>query len=76
MSLDDVLRDLERRQQKRTRIAFVAAVVKKFSDDQAGQLAALIAYYAFVSLRSRPPTVAHRATTARQAGHAQLRAIA
>ena len=32
------------------RLAFLAAVVKKFSDDQAGQLAALIAYYGFVSL--------------------------
>ena len=29
---------------------FVAAVIKKFSDDQAGQLAALISYYGFVSL--------------------------
>jgi uncharacterized BrkB/YihY/UPF0761 family membrane protein len=28
----------------------VSAVVKKFSDDQAGQLAALIAYYGFLSL--------------------------
>jgi membrane protein len=31
-------------------LRFVAAVYKKFSDDQAGQLAALIAYYAFVSI--------------------------
>ena len=30
--------------------ALLAAVVKKFGDDQAGQLAALIAYYGFVSL--------------------------
>ena len=29
---------------------FLAAVFKKFSDDQAGQLAALISYYAFISL--------------------------
>ena len=32
------------------RLGFLAAVIKKFVDDQAGQLAALIAYYAFVSL--------------------------
>jgi YihY family inner membrane protein len=37
-------------QQRHPRIAFVAAVVKKFSDDQASQLAALIAYYGFFSL--------------------------
>ena len=50
MSLAERLEDLDRRQQKSRRIGFVAAVVKKFSDDQAGQLAALISYYAFVSL--------------------------
>jgi membrane protein len=31
-------------------LSFVVAVWKKFSDDQAGNLAALIAYYAFVSI--------------------------
>ncbi len=31
-------------------LAFPVAVVKKFSEDQAGQLGALIAYYAFISL--------------------------
>jgi membrane protein len=50
MSLTDRLHDLDRRQQHSRRLAFPAAVIKKFSDDQAGQLAALIAYYAFVSL--------------------------
>ncbi len=50
MSLSDRLHDLDRRQQHSRRLAFPAAVIKKFSDDQAGQLAALIAYYAFVSL--------------------------
>jgi YihY family inner membrane protein len=50
LSLGDVLRDLDRRQQRSPRLGFVAAVVKKFSDDQAGQLAALISYYGFVSL--------------------------
>jgi YihY family inner membrane protein len=50
VSLTDILNDLDRRQQKRRWVAFLAAVVKKFSDDQAGQLAALIAYYGFVSL--------------------------
>jgi membrane protein len=50
MSLSDRLHDLDRRQQHSRRLAFPAAVIKKFSDDQAGQLAALIAYYGFVSL--------------------------
>jgi uncharacterized BrkB/YihY/UPF0761 family membrane protein len=50
MTLTDRLHELDRRQQRARRLCFVAAVVKKFSDDQAGQLAALIAYFAFVSL--------------------------
>ncbi len=50
MSLTDRLRALDRRQQQSPRLGFVAAVIKKFGDDQAGQLAALIAYYGFVSL--------------------------
>jgi len=50
MSITDRLRALDARQQHSPRIGFVAAVVKKFGDDQAGQLAALIAYYGFVSL--------------------------
>src|SRR5881394_202872 len=50
MSVTDLLHDLDRRQQRHRRIGFLAAVVRKFSDDQAGQLAALIAYYGFVSL--------------------------
>ena len=50
MSIGDRLRALDRRQQKSPRMSFIAAVVKKFGDDQAGQLAALIAYYGFVSL--------------------------
>jgi YihY family inner membrane protein len=50
MSLNDRLRELDHRQQKSRHVSFVAAVVKKFGEDQAGQLAALIAYYGFVSL--------------------------
>jgi membrane protein len=50
MSLTDRLHHLDRAQQQSPRLSFLAAVVKKFSDDQAGQLAALIAYYGFVSL--------------------------
>ncbi|HEY2141174.1 MAG TPA: YihY/virulence factor BrkB family protein [Solirubrobacteraceae bacterium] len=49
MSLTDRLKALDRRQQH-SRVSFLAAVVKKFGDDQAGQLAALIAYYGFFSL--------------------------
>jgi membrane protein len=50
MSLGDRLHALDHRQQQSSRLGFVAAVIKKFGDDQAGQLAALIAYYGFVSL--------------------------
>jgi YihY family inner membrane protein len=50
MSIADRLRDLDRFQQRRRGLGFVAAVIKKFGDDQAGQLAALISYYAFVSI--------------------------
>jgi membrane protein len=50
MSITDQLKALDRRQQRSRRLAFPAAVLKKFGDDQAGQLAALIAYYGFVSL--------------------------
>ncbi len=50
MSLDDRLRAVDRFQQRRRWLSFLAAVVKKFSDDQASQLAALIAYYGFFSL--------------------------
>jgi membrane protein len=50
MSIEDRLRSLDRRQQRSPRLSFVAAVVKKFSEDEAGQLAALIAYYGFVTM--------------------------
>jgi YihY family inner membrane protein len=50
MGITDTLRALDHRQQQSRRVGFIAAVVKKFADDQAGQLAALIAYYGFVSL--------------------------
>jgi YihY family inner membrane protein len=44
------LQAFDRFQQRRPRLAFAAAVAKKFSEDQGSQLAALISYYAFVSL--------------------------
>jgi membrane protein len=50
MSLSDRLHGLDRLQQRHPWLSFSAAVVKKFGDDEAGQLAALIAYYGFVSL--------------------------
>jgi YihY family inner membrane protein len=50
MSLTDRLHAIDRFQQRSPRLSFPAAVIKKFGDDQAGQLAALIAYYGFVSL--------------------------
>ena len=50
MSITDRLHAIDRRQQDSRRLRFPAAVIKKFGDDQAGQLAALIAYYGFLSL--------------------------
>ena len=49
----DLLRPMhafDRFQQRHRALAVPSAVVKKFGDDQAGSLAALIAYYAFFSL--------------------------
>ncbi len=43
-------RRVDRSLQGRPWIAFPLAVVKKFGDDQAGNLAALVSYYAFFSL--------------------------
>src|SRR5437016_13421249 len=37
-------------QQSRRPVAFTVAVIKKFGDDGAGRLAALVAYYGFFSL--------------------------
>jgi membrane protein len=52
MNLSTLLRldELDRLQQRRRAVAFTLAVLKKYGDDQGGQLAALIAYYGFVSL--------------------------
>jgi membrane protein len=50
MSVSDRLRRLDRYQQRKPGLGFIAAVIKKFGDDQAGQLAALISYYGFFSL--------------------------
>ena len=44
------LRRLDRLQQRWRPLAFPFAVVRKFGDDQAGSLAALIAYWGFFSL--------------------------
>ena len=44
------LRWLDRVQRRRTWLAFPFAVYKKFSEDHAGNLAALLAYYMFFSL--------------------------
>src|SRR5580704_314910 len=50
MNLNERLRAVDHFQQRRPRLSFPAAVIKKFGDDGAGQLAALIAYYGFASL--------------------------
>jgi YihY family inner membrane protein len=44
------VRRIDAFQQGRRSVAFVFAVVKKFGDDRAGDLAALVAYYGFFSL--------------------------
>lgn len=46
----DLLRKLDAFQKRYAAIGFPFAVVKKFGDDQAGNLAAVIAYYGFFSL--------------------------
>jgi membrane protein len=45
-----VVRWLDRLQQRSRAVGFVIAVIYKYVDDQGGYLAALITYYAFVSL--------------------------
>jgi YihY family inner membrane protein len=45
-----LLRRADRQHQRRVWIAFPYAILKKYGDDQAGNLAALIAYYGFLSL--------------------------
>ncbi|MHB8340781.1 MAG: YihY/virulence factor BrkB family protein [Mycobacteriales bacterium] len=49
-SLHPVLVRLDAFQQRHRGLAFPLAVVRRFSEDQAGSLAAVIAYYAFFSL--------------------------
>ncbi len=46
----DWLRAVDRFQQRSRRLGFVVAVFKRFNDDQASQMGALIAYYGFFSL--------------------------
>jgi membrane protein len=48
--VDKVIRPVDRAQQRRGWLAYPFAVIKKFGDDSAGNLAALIAYYAFASI--------------------------
>ena len=45
-----LMRKIDDFQQRHSSVAFPLAVWKKFSDDQAGNLAALIAYFGFVSI--------------------------
>jgi YihY family inner membrane protein len=50
VSLGERAHALDRLQQRHAWLAFPAGVIKKFGDDEAGSMAALIAYYGFVSL--------------------------
>ena len=49
-AIDNSLRAADRLQQRRPVLAFPVAVWSKFNDDQAGNLAALISYYAFAAI--------------------------
>jgi membrane protein len=48
--VSEILRKVDAFQKRHAALAFPFAVVRKFGDDQAGNLAALIAYYGFFSL--------------------------
>jgi YihY family inner membrane protein len=48
--IDRLMRRIDGFQQRHRWLAFVVAVMKKFGDDRAGNLAALVAYYGFFSL--------------------------
>jgi YihY family inner membrane protein len=48
--LEGLVRRIDRFQQRHRVLAFTFGVVKKFGDDQGGNLAALITYYGFLSL--------------------------
>jgi YihY family inner membrane protein len=50
MTFNDLLCAVDRRQQRWRPTAFLAAVVKKYTDDQGPEMAGLIAFYGFVSL--------------------------
>jgi membrane protein len=50
MKVHERLKAIDDFQQRHRRLAFGVAAIKRFNDDRGGQLAALIAYYAFVSL--------------------------
>src|SRR4051794_23859192 len=48
--IERLVRRIDARQQRTPVLAFPVAVMKKFGDDRAGGLAALMAYYGFVAL--------------------------
>ena len=49
-TIDKAVDAADRFQRRRAWLAFPAAVWKKFQDDQAGRLAALISYYGFAAI--------------------------
>jgi membrane protein len=48
--IEKILKKINSYQQKFHLVAFIVAVVKKYSDDEAGRQAALLTYYGFLSL--------------------------
>src|SRR4051794_34502976 len=49
-TVERMVRGLDRAQRRWPVMAYPYAVVRKFAEDQAGNLAALLAYYAFLSI--------------------------
>lgn len=50
MNVTNLVRRLDRAQQRWPAVSFMVAVLRKYGDDQAGSLAVLIAYNAFISV--------------------------
>lgn len=50
LSPEGLLRSVDRFQQSHPPLAFLFGVVKKYGDDQAGSLAALVTYYSFLAI--------------------------
>jgi membrane protein len=50
MNITKIINRLDKWQRRRASVGFVLAVIKKYSDDQAGYLAVILTYYSFLSI--------------------------